>query len=63
MIYLKSWGPMGVPNPMQKLKYEMPNLPPVVSANQSGDTQPAPQTANFATKDDLEKMKNGVNYI
>lgn len=24
VIYLKSWGPMGIPNPMQKLRYEMP---------------------------------------
>lgn len=50
VIYLKSWNQMGIPNQMQKLKYEMPqqNQPAML---QSG--QPAPE---YVTKQDLEHM-------
>lgn len=59
IIWLKSWSPMGIPNPMQKLKYEMPqqsqNQVMLQSGNMSGATNP-----EYITKEDFEAFKAEV---
>lgn len=59
-IYLKSWSQMGIPNPMQKLHYEMPEqqnqaLLQSGNGNNSGNMSGAPQ--NYITKEDFEAFK------
>lgn len=50
-IFLKSWGPMGIPNPLQKLHYTMPEQQnPTIS----GTTD----TRQFVTRKELEELKN-----
>ena len=59
VIYLKSWSQMGIPNPMQKLKYEMPqsqNQQMLQSGNMSGTNN----MAEYITKEDFETFKNEV---
>lgn len=66
VIWLKSWGPMGIPNPLQRLKYEMPEQQNQQLLNgASGNT--GMSQGNYATKEDIEgireeirKLKNGV---
>ena len=62
VIYLKSWSPMGIPNPMQKLHYEMPESQPPMNL-QSGQTAPTAPTAEYASKDDLESLKNEIRGL
>ena len=62
VIYLKSWGPMGIPNPMQKLRYEMPeqqNQAMLMSGNNGGNEGPSghPDMSQYVTKQDLENIK------
>jgi len=62
-IYLKSWSQMGIPNPMQKLHYEMPEqqnqaLLQSGNGNNSGNMSGTPQ--NYITKEDFEAFKNEV---
>ena len=58
VIYLKSWGPMGIPNPMQKLRYEMPDQQNQALLNgNAGSMQQAPDMSQYVTKSDLEEMK------
>ena len=62
VIYLKSWNPMGVPNPLQKLKYELPN--DNQNMLQSGDTDgDAKMHEKYVTKDDLEEMKQEIRQL
>lgn len=69
-IYFKSWNQMGMPNPIQKIKYDPtpvqdePSrmLPQGQSQAQNGnsgatETQPVIDTTMFATKNELEQMK------
>lgn len=71
VIWLKSWGPMGIPNPMQKLVYKMPeqetyNLPSgqqntsgaplAVDGSQNNDNK-------YATKDELKAMKDELREM
>ena len=59
IIWLKSWNQMGIPNPLQKIRYELPEQPPVLPQGQSGTMQPSnPQPENYVTKDDFNQMKN-----
>lgn len=55
VIYLKSWNQMGIPNQMQRLKYEIPQTQQPLLQNgqgdQSGQTHP-----EYVTKQDLERM-------
>ena len=57
VIFLKSWSPMGIPNPMQKLRYEMPETQ---GANmlQSGAT-----AADYVTKDDLKVLRDEIQSL
>lgn len=68
VIYLKSWGPMGIPNPMQKLRYEMPEQQNHFLGNngeggQSGSVNASQMSGNYATKDDLENMKKEIREM
>lgn len=72
IIWVKSWNQMGMPNPMQKIKYtieEQPMLPQGQSGQaprydtESASNHNAEATSNFATKDDLETMKNEIKEL
>lgn len=73
IIWLKSWGPMGIPNPMQKLKYVMPeqqsqnylmsgNVGNDQNANMSGNTEHH-DVSNFATKDDITSLREEIRNM
>ena len=67
-IYLKSWGPMGIPNPMQKLHYTMPEQQSqmLLNAGSSGAAEPAhttPDMSQYVTKDDLNALKDEIRQI
>lgn len=61
LIYLKSWNPMGMPNPLQKAHYKLENYQ---SANpmKSGDAEPVhtQDLSEYVKKTDLEKMKQDL---
>ena len=63
IIYLKSTNQMGMPNPIQKVRYTMEEahrMAPAMSgqaALPAGDAQPAPDMSEYVKKDDLERMK------
>ena len=70
VIWLKSWGPMGIPNPMQKLKYIMPDQQSQAflqaGQNMSGaqeSTASQIDTSNFATKDDIASLREEVRQM
>lgn len=69
IIWLKSWGPMGIPNPLQKLVYEMPEQQnqALLMNGQSGTAAPtatpAPDMSQFATKTDIEQIKNEIRAM
>lgn len=59
VIYLKSWSQMGIPNPLQKLKYEMPqsqNQQMLQSGNMSGTAN----NGEYITKEDFEAFKTEI---
>lgn len=57
VIYLKSWGPMGIPNPMQKLRYEMPEQQNQALLNSGSSGNEQPDMSQYVTKQDLEEIK------
>ena len=70
VIWLKSWGPMGIPNPMQKLKYVMPDQQSQsylmsgandMNQNVSGSSQQ--DMSNYATKDDIAQLRDEVRQM
>lgn len=70
VIYLKSWGPMGIPNPMQKLRYEMPeqqNQMLLTNGNNGMSGAPANEQkidmSHYVTKDDLDKMRQEIRAM
>lgn len=72
VIWLKSWGPMGIPNPMQKLKYVMPdqqsqsyllNTANDSSENQNTSGESHPDLSRFATKDDIASLREEVRQM
>ena len=58
VIYLKSWGPMGIPNPMQKLRYEMPEQQNamMLTSGATGNDQNRQDMSQYVTKQDLDKL-------
>ena len=62
VIYLKSVNQMGMPNPMQKLRYTMEETPAALPAGQSGAMQ-APDMSQYATKDELEKIRQEMQRL
>lgn len=72
IIWLKSWGPMGIPNPMQKLKYVMPEQQSqsyLMSGANEGNTasnasmDSNPDMKNFATKDDITSLREEIRQL
>ena len=57
VIYLKSWSPVGIPNPIQKLHYEMPEVQNAMTL-QSGSVSP-----EYVTKDDLKALKDEIQGL
>lgn len=59
-IFLKSWGPMGIPNPIQKLHYTMDTAQsePQKLPNNVSETSaaPMPDMSQYVTKSDLDKV-------
>ena len=70
-IFLKSWGPMGIPNPLQKLHYTIEdqqqnqallmNGTSGVAGNQAEHDQP--KMENYATIDDLKELKEEIRKL
>lgn len=67
VIYMKSWGPMGIPNQMQVIRYKLPENQMMLPANSgaqdqnvSGATEPHPE---YVTKDDLNQMKQEIQAM
>lgn len=68
VIYLKSWGPMGIPNPLQKLRYEMPEQQSqqmLMSGNGQGGNSGAaqPDMSQYVTKQDFESLRQEIRNI
>ena len=59
VIYLKSINQMGMPNPLQKVRYTMEEAPKKAPAMSSQAALPEgmPDMSDFVRKDDLERMK------
>lgn len=69
IIYLKSTNQMGMPNPIQKVRYTMDEQPRVAPAMQSNqamlpgtntaqETQPVPDMSQYVRRDELQQMKD-----
>ena len=58
VIFLKSWSPMGIPNPMQKLHYDMPDTQQQML--QSGSVTANP---DYVTKDDLKALRDEIQSM
>ena len=56
VIYLKSINPMGMPNQLQKIHYKMDEQP----ALQAGQMSGSKEEVHYATKEDLEQIKNEI---
>lgn len=58
VIYLKSINPMGMPNPLQKARYELEGAKTAEkTAGFSGETEPKTDMSQYVRKEDLERMK------
>lgn len=62
VIWLKSWGPMGIPNPLQRIPYTLPDQQnkALLTAGNSGNSGANEQLdmSQYVTKQDLEKIRN-----
>lgn len=58
VIYLKSWSPMGIPNPMQKLPYTMPETQNMVSLQGTGGV-----SGDYATKEDISSLREEIKGL
>lgn len=66
VIWLKSWNQMGMPNPMQKLKYEMQEQQTPALPGNSASTKPEetlPDMSKYVTKEDLSELKNELRNM
>lgn len=63
IIYLKSWSQMGIPNPLQKIHYTLPDQQSQqMLPAQSGQTEET-ATSNFVTKDDFDAFKTELKEM
>ena len=63
MIYLKSTNQMGMPNPLQKIRYQMEETPLLAAGQQTSgaaNANPNAGTESYVTKRDLEDLKNEI---
>ena len=58
IIYLKSWSPMGMPNPLQKLKYEIleSQATPMLTSGAASATE-------YVTKDDIKSLREEIQSL
>ena len=73
IIYVKSVNPYGIPNPLQKIHYWMEDQPQtqLLPSNMSGygmsgnnsATNQTTDTTNYATKDDMNELKEELRNI
>lgn len=63
VIYLKSWGPMGIPNPLQKITYTMPEQLGQQFISGNSEPQPAADMSQYVTKDELNQMRNEMQSM
>ena len=63
IIYLKSINQMGMPNPLQRINYQVEETPQqqMLPVGQSGNMQPA--NPDYATKDELNAMRNDIQAM
>ena len=68
-IFLKSWNPMGVPNPLQKLHYVIPDSQNMYLPGQSGDGEysgadkPQQDMSMYATKSDIDALRQEIRNM
>ena len=61
VIYLKSINPMGMPNPLQKARYELEGVKTgEKTTGYSGDPEQKADMSQFVKKEDLERMKQDL---
>ena len=61
VIYLKSINPMGMPNPLQKARYELEGMKTgEKTVGFSGDAEPKHDMTQYVKKEDLERMKQDL---
>ena len=66
VIYLKSWGPMGIPNPMQKLRYEMPesqNQAMLMSGDNGNGQSGHQDMSQYVTKQDFDQLRQEIREM
>ncbi len=61
-IYFKSWNRMGMPNPLQKIKYDPTPVEVDSQMLPSGNSAPV-DTEKFATKDDIAELRNELQKL
>lgn len=59
VIYLKSWSPMGFPNPIQKIHYTMPEQQSALPEQQMSSES----AQNYVTKEDFDSFRNEMKDI
>lgn len=64
-IFLKSWSPMGFPNPLQKLHYTIePQNQSMLPGESSGATGTSEnESSRYATKEDLNEMRMEIRNM
>ena len=61
VIYLKSVNPMGMPNPLQKARYELEGMKTgEKTTGYSGDSEPKHDMTQYVRKEDLDRMKQDL---
>lgn len=60
-IFLKSWNQMGVPNPLQRIPYTLPEQGSLPDTQHSGAT--APDMSQYVTKQDLESLRQELRSM
>ena len=68
LIYLKSWNPMGMPNPLQKAHYTLEGAKSGAMQTAADAPPEKHEMADYVKKEDMERMKqelmeaiNGLN--
>lgn len=61
IIYLKSWNPMGMPNPLQKAHYTLEGMKNgEKTTGYSGDSEPKHDMSQYVKKEDLDRLKQDL---
>lgn len=63
VIYLKSVNQMGMPNPLQKIRYQMEEVPQMLPAGQQTSGNTAPDMSGYVTKDDFNELRNEIREM